>query len=113
MLQNLFSIRQFRLTKWSFLVHSITRNAPYIYWIHDLELWRTFRNGADLENSIRFVQYFFFVNNVFHKGPYGPPLRSNWPPSGPIASRGGPGVRLLLEGVRTGILSTCDFPGES
>ena len=27
MLQNLFSIRQFWLTKWSFLVHSTTRNA--------------------------------------------------------------------------------------
>ena len=30
MLQILFSIRQFRLTKWSFLVHSTTRNAPKI-----------------------------------------------------------------------------------
>ena len=46
MLQNIFSIRQFRLTKWSFLVHSTTRNAPYIDQRHDsiLELWRTFPN---------------------------------------------------------------------
>ena len=31
MLQTYFSMRQFRLTKWSFLVHSTTRNAPYIH----------------------------------------------------------------------------------
>ena len=35
MLQNLFSIRQFWLTKWSFLVHSTTRNAPYLHPSHD------------------------------------------------------------------------------
>ena len=34
MLQNFFSIRQFWLTKWSFLVHSATRNAPYIHPSH-------------------------------------------------------------------------------
>ena len=40
-------IRQFRLTKWSFLVHSSTHNAPDIHPSHDLilELWRTFLNG--------------------------------------------------------------------
>ena len=27
----LISVRQFRLIKWSFLVHSTTRNAPYIF----------------------------------------------------------------------------------
>ena len=44
MLQNLFSIRLFQLTKWSFLVHSTTRNAPYKNLRHDsiLDLWRTF-----------------------------------------------------------------------
>ena len=30
---------------------------------------------------------YFLVINVFHRGPYGPPLRSNWT-LGPIASRG-------------------------
>ena len=42
--QNLLTIRQFRLTKWGFLVHSTTRNAPYIHPSNDsiLELWRTF-----------------------------------------------------------------------
>ena len=35
MLQNLVSIRQFRLTKWSFLVHSTTPNTPYIRNSHD------------------------------------------------------------------------------
>ena len=47
MLQNSFSIRKFRLTKWSFLVHSTTRNAPYIPSSHDsiLEMWRTFPNA--------------------------------------------------------------------
>ena len=36
MLQNLFSIHQFWLTKWSFLVQITTRNAPYIHPKHDL-----------------------------------------------------------------------------
>ena len=35
MLQNLFSIRQFWLRKWSFLVHSTTRYDPYIHRSHD------------------------------------------------------------------------------
>ena len=32
-----------------FLVHSTTRNAPYIHQSHDsiLELWRTFTNASD------------------------------------------------------------------
>ena len=47
MLQNLFSIRQFRLTKWSFLVHSTMCNDPYIHQSHGLilELWQTFPNA--------------------------------------------------------------------
>ena len=51
MQQNLFSIRQFRLTKWSFLVYSTTGNAPYIHPSHDsiLELWQTFPNVFGLE----------------------------------------------------------------
>ena len=31
MLQNLFSLSQFRLTKWSFFVHKTTRNVPYVH----------------------------------------------------------------------------------
>ena len=44
----LFFLRQFWLTKWSFLVHSNMRNAPYIHPSHDwiLELWQTFPNVA-------------------------------------------------------------------
>ena len=38
MLQNLFSLRQFWLTKWSFFVHSTTRNAPYVHLRLDLIL---------------------------------------------------------------------------
>ena len=34
MLQNYFSIRQSRLTQWSFLVHSTTRNASYTHPSH-------------------------------------------------------------------------------
>ena len=51
MLQNLFSIRQFWLTKWIFLVYSAMRNAPYIHPSHDsiLELWRTFPNECEQE----------------------------------------------------------------
>ena len=42
------------LTKWSFLVHSTTHNAPYIYPSHDsiLELLRAFPN--DLSTHVRF-----------------------------------------------------------
>ena len=40
----------------------------------------------------------FLVVNAFHRGPYGPPPKSNWTP--PIASRGGGGGR---GGVRTSI----------
>ena len=44
MLQNKFFLRQFRLTKWSFFVHSTTRNAPYVHPRLDsiLVLCRTF-----------------------------------------------------------------------
>ena len=48
MLQNLFSIRQLLLTKWSFLEHSTTGSAPYIHPSHDLilEMWWTFPNES-------------------------------------------------------------------
>ena len=47
MVLNKFSKGQFQLTKWSFLVHSTTRNAAYIHPSHDsiLELWQTFLNA--------------------------------------------------------------------
>ena len=53
MLQNFFSIRQFWLTKWSFLVNSTMRNAPYMHPSHDsiLELWRTFPNAENDDTS--------------------------------------------------------------
>ena len=59
MLQNLFSIRQFWLTKWSILVHSTMCNAPYKHPSHDsiLELWRTFMNVLALA---QFNQSFFW-----------------------------------------------------
>ena len=46
MVQCYFFLRQFWLTKWSFLVHSTKRNAPNINPRHDLslELRRTFTN---------------------------------------------------------------------
>ena len=60
MLQNLFSIHQFRLTKWSFLVHSTTLNAPSIHPTHDsiLELWRTFPNAQVVESFVHPVTCF-------------------------------------------------------
>ena len=63
MLHNLFSIRQFRLTKWSFLVHSTTRNAPYIHPSHDLilELWRTFPNDPNVRVRIRTLKLSFLM----------------------------------------------------
>ena len=47
MLQNLFSTRQLRLSKWSSLVHS-TPYAPYVQQSHDsiLELRRTSQNDV-------------------------------------------------------------------
>ena len=53
MLQNLFSISQSGLTKWSSLVHSTTRNAPYMHPSHDsiLELWQTSPNAHQSENE--------------------------------------------------------------
>ena len=68
MLQNLFSICQFRLTKWSFLVHSTTHNAPYIHLSHDsiLELWRTFPNvwSVDHFNEEERAGYFTYCSFV-------------------------------------------------
>ena len=54
MLQNLFSLRHFWRRKCGFLVHSTTRNAPYIHTSHDSisELWRTFPNGIKNEEVI-------------------------------------------------------------
>ena len=47
MLQNLFSLRQYQLKKWSFFVHSTTRDAPYVHPRLDsiLELCRRFPNA--------------------------------------------------------------------
>ena len=61
MLQNLFSIRQFRLTKWSFLVHSTTRKAPYILLSHEwfLDLWGTL--GNDYKDAMFLFQIFQHV----------------------------------------------------
>ena len=54
MLHNLFPLRHFRLTKWSFLEQSTKPNAPYIQPSHDsiLELWRTFPNASPRGVSI-------------------------------------------------------------
>ena len=53
MLQNYFSIRQFRLLKWSFFVHSTTQNTPYIHPSHGSipELWRTLLNDMSCEQG--------------------------------------------------------------
>ena len=61
MLQNKFYIRQFQLTKWSFLVHSTTCNAPYIHPSHDsiLELWPTFPNVHIGECSEQMSEFSF------------------------------------------------------
>ena len=79
MLQNLFSIRQFRITKWSFLVHNTTHNAPYIQPSHDLilELWRTFPNAFVFEDDFNslppgklfmlFCRLLMFLKNIFTK----------------------------------------------
>ena len=68
MLQNLFSIRHFWLTKWSFLVHSTTRNAPYIHPSHDsnLELWNTFPNirGGSICNEKRPINPSFIFARI-------------------------------------------------
>ena len=60
MLHSLFSIRQFWLTKWSFLLHSTTLNASYIHLSHDsiLELWRTFPNDPSHDSILELWQTF-------------------------------------------------------
>ena len=49
MLQYYFSLHQFLLIKWSFYIHSTTRNAPYVHPRLDLilELCRTFLMEAE------------------------------------------------------------------
>ena len=70
MLQNLFSICQFRLTKWSFLVHSTTRNAPYIHPSHDsiLELWRTFPNVLQCDIYLSLKREGDITEDLFNSG---------------------------------------------
>ena len=48
MLHDQFSLGQFRLIKWSFSVHSITRNAPYVHPRLDslLDMCRAFPNES-------------------------------------------------------------------
>ena len=62
MLQCFFSLCQFRLIKWSFFVHSTTRDAPYVHPRLDsiLELWRTFPNASltILIFIMTFIKYF-------------------------------------------------------
>ena len=48
----------------------------------------------------------FFVINVFHREPYGPPREAIGPPGGPNASRGVSLPVFLLNSI-----ATCDFPG--
>ena len=67
--RNLFSIRQFRLTKWSFLVHSTARNAPYIHLSYDsiLELWRSFPNVLSYDKYERILNVSRFDLDVCMK----------------------------------------------
>ena len=59
---------------------------------------------ADPENSVRGVPIFFLVISIFYRGPYRPPLRSNWTPLGPIFfSKGSLPVPLRKH------IATCDF----
>ena len=48
MLQYYFSLHQFRLKKWSFLVHSTMRNAPYVHLRLDLILKLTRNYPIDI-----------------------------------------------------------------
>ena len=65
MLQNSFSLRQFRLTKWSFVVHSTTRNAPYVHPKLDsnLELCRTFPIAwsSDMRSTVLNAFYWYQI----------------------------------------------------
>ena len=47
----------------------------------------------------------FLVINVFHRGPFRPPSRSNWIQRGPIVSRGVSVPEFLRKPI-----ATCDFP---
>ena len=59
MLQNKFSLRQFWLTKWSFFVHSTTRNVPCVHLRLDsiLELCRTFPIALMIvKTNVRYIE---------------------------------------------------------
>ena len=90
MLQNFISIGQFQLTKWSFLVHSTTRNAPYIHPSHDsiLELWWTFPNVYILCT---------FVRKVLSEGLKPGYKRHVW-----VQNVGSPAPKQLLKASREG-----------
>ena len=69
MIQNLFSIRQFQLTKLCFLVHRTTRNAPYIYTRAILR--RTFSNAkAGVKLHLFFTEYLIEKLIVFSYVPW-------------------------------------------
>ena len=67
MLQNYFSIRQFWLTKESFLVYSTSRDAQLLCTLHTrshdsiLELWRTFPNAIRTCGSVMAVLRFLVL----------------------------------------------------
>ena len=63
--------------------------APHMSWADPHMSWADPHVSlADPENSIRGILTFFLVINIFHRGPYEPPFRSNWTQ----------GVQLLLNG---------------
>ena len=69
MLQKSFSLHQFRLTKYSFLVHSTTRNVPYEYPRLDsiLELCRPIQIEQTL---MRYATFCVFISEGLHSVSY-------------------------------------------
>ena len=72
MLKCYFTLRQFRRTYWSFLVHSTTRNAPYVHprLVSILELCQTFPNGFThvkvlVVDRVRWVHKHYFILAIY------------------------------------------------
>ena len=106
MLQYYFSLRPFRLIKWSFFIHSSTPTIhPRLDFSSGAEVFRLQLHGWIQKiqlrgpNNVFFMSFFLFLSQErIYRGPNDPPSRSNWTPwSVPIFIRKH--------------IAACDFPG--
>ena len=72
--ENLFSLRQFRLAEWRCFVYSTTRNAPYVHRRLDLirKVWRIFPNAI-----LSCFGTWYFVRKLYFRNPVPIPRRKD------------------------------------